>query len=89
MSAMSTTVMSSKGQVVIPEDVREQLGLHSGTRFVVVGDKDVVILKTIQPPSFQDFSALLAKSRAQARRAGLTRADVGAAVERVRRRNRR
>jgi len=43
MKSISTTKMSSKGQVVIPEEIRKKLGLESGSRFMVVGDKDVVI----------------------------------------------
>ena len=46
---LSTTRMSSKGQVVIPEEVRTRLKLRTGTQFVVVGDRDVVILKAIAP----------------------------------------
>ncbi len=41
MSNVSTTKLSSKGQVVIPEDIRKKLNLKTGTRFVVVGDKDI------------------------------------------------
>jgi AbrB family looped-hinge helix DNA binding protein len=40
MSKLATTKMSSKGQVVIPEDVRSRLGLEAGEQFIVVGDKD-------------------------------------------------
>lgn len=37
------TTMTSKGQLTIPKDVREQLGLEAGTRFyVTVRDKEVV-----------------------------------------------
>ncbi|MFQ5642061.1 MAG: AbrB/MazE/SpoVT family DNA-binding domain-containing protein, partial [bacterium] len=39
--------MSSKGQVVIPENIRKRLQLKTGSQFVVVGDNDVVILKAI------------------------------------------
>ena len=46
MANLATTKMSSKGQVVIPEDIRKRLKLKSGSQFVVVGDKDIVILKT-------------------------------------------
>ena len=45
MANVSTTKMSSKGQVVIPENIRKQLNLKAGAQFVVVGEKDVVILK--------------------------------------------
>jgi antitoxin PrlF len=39
------TTMTSKGQLTIPKDVREQLGLKPGTRFfVTVRDGEVVAL---------------------------------------------
>ena len=55
MESVATTRMSSKGQVVIPESLRQQLGLESGTRFIVMGEDDVIILKTIHTPSMHDF----------------------------------
>lgn len=45
MQSVSTAKMSSNGEVVIPEDIRQRLGLKTGSQFVVVGEKDVVILK--------------------------------------------
>ena len=47
MANISTTKMSSKDQVVIPEAIRKKLGLKSGDQFIVTGNKDVVILKSI------------------------------------------
>jgi AbrB family looped-hinge helix DNA binding protein len=76
--------MSSKGQVVIPEEVRTRLGLESGAQFVVVGDGDVVILKAIQQPSMKEFDSLIKKARGQARASGMKRSDVAAAIGRVR-----
>jgi len=67
--------MSSKGQVVIPEEIRERLGLQSGTQFVVVGDRDMVILKAISAPSMKEFDNLIAQARQQARKSGLKRSD--------------
>ena len=84
MQKLATTKMSSRGQVVIPDAIRKQLGLKPGARFVVVGDKDVVILKTISPPTMKDFHAIIAEARKQARRAGMKRSDIGAAVRSVR-----
>jgi AbrB family looped-hinge helix DNA binding protein len=43
MANLATTRVSSKGQVVIPEDIRKRLKLKSGSRFVVVGKDDVII----------------------------------------------
>jgi len=79
----STTRMSSKGQVVIPEEIRNELGLEAGTQFVVVGDRDVVILKALAPPAMSEFDGLIKEARKQARRAGLTRTDVQKTVKSV------
>jgi AbrB family looped-hinge helix DNA binding protein len=84
MAEIATTKMSSKGQVVIPEDIRRRLGLRRGSQFVVVGERDTVILKTISPPTMGEFDMLIAQARRQARRAGLKRSDVKAAVRNVR-----
>jgi len=86
MATVATTTLSSKGQVVIPEDVRNALGLEPGAQFVVMGDGDVVILKRIETPARTEFRALAAKVRGQARRAGLKAADVQRAIRKVRRR---
>jgi AbrB family looped-hinge helix DNA binding protein len=72
--------MSSKGQVVIPEDIRKRLKLKSGSRFVVVGKDDVIILKTIAPPSMSEFDELVSEARRQAKIAGLKRSDITDAI---------
>lgn len=86
MGSVSTTRMSSKGQVVIPEDVRQRLGLDAGSQFIVLGEDDVVILKMVRPPSLREFDGLVKKARMQAKAAGLTRSGVASAVSAVRKR---
>ena len=84
MQSFSTTTMSSKGQGVIPEDVREVLGLAPGTQFLVIGENDVVILKTISRPSMKDFNSIIRRARRQAKADGLKRSDVPKAIAKVR-----
>ena len=72
---IATTKMSSKGQVVIPETVRQRLGLETGCQFVVLGEKDAVILKTISAPS---------KAHKAAKKAGLQSRDISEAIAKVR-----
>ena len=84
MANVATTKMSSKGQVVIPEDIRKRLNLKTGTQFVVVGDKDVVILKSITPPSIEDFDSLIVDARKKGKQAGLEKADIKDAILKVR-----
>jgi AbrB family looped-hinge helix DNA binding protein len=84
MPNVATTRMSSKGQVVIPEDIRNQLNLKAGSQFIVVGKDDMVILKAISPPAMEDFDTLIATARRQARKTGMKRCDVAAAISRAR-----
>ena len=76
--------MSSKGQVVIPEIIRKNLDLKPGTQFMVLGEKDVVILKCITPPSMQDFDELILKARQAAKKAGLKKSDIAEAIRAAR-----
>ncbi len=84
MAPLATTKMSSKGQIVIPEDIRKRLGLKPGTQFVVVGQNDVVILKTITQPSMTEFDQLISEARKQAKKAGMKKADITSALQKVR-----
>ncbi len=79
---VETVKMSSKGQIVIPQDVREELHAHTGTVFAVVGSKDTIVLKKIATPSKEDLIkelgvfAKIAKKRLQ--RKGITEKDLQA-----------
>lgn len=84
MAEVSTTRLSSRGQVVIPEEIRRRLGLEPGAQFVVVGDADTVVLKRIEAPSLAEFDTLVSRARKAAKNAGLGRKDVAAAIRRVR-----
>jgi hypothetical protein len=50
-----------------------------------MGDRDVVILKTIAAPARNEFAAVAARARRQARDAGLHVSDIARAVRKVRR----
>ncbi|MDE1854076.1 MAG: AbrB/MazE/SpoVT family DNA-binding domain-containing protein [Thaumarchaeota archaeon] len=55
---MQFTKASSKGQVVIPTRIRKRLDIKEGSIFAVAADRDVIILKKIDP----DLSAADLKS---------------------------
>jgi AbrB family looped-hinge helix DNA binding protein len=84
MAIVSTTKMSSKGQVVIPEDIRKKLKLKTGAKFVVVGDRDVIIFKNISPPALDEFDDLIAEARKKAKQVGLKKSDISEAIKEVR-----
>ena len=84
MANIATTKMSSKGQVVIPENIRKKLKLKAGAQFVVMGENDIVILKSISPPSLDEFDSLIAKARKQGKQAGIKKSDITDAISKVR-----
>ena len=84
MTNVATTKLSSKGQVVIPEDIRKKLHLKAGAQFVVIGDNDVVILKNISPPTMSEFDDLITKARKSAKQLGLNKTDIKQAIAKAR-----
>ena len=40
--------LSSKGQLVIPKNIREEMGLSQKDKFVLVNDRDTIIVKRLQ-----------------------------------------
>lgn len=52
---IETTKMSSKGQIVIPQDIREEIKAKEGTIFAILSSNDTIILKKIETPSKEDL----------------------------------
>lgn len=84
MENLEVTSMSSRGQIVIPLAVRQELNLVEGTKFVVIGEGDTLLLKKIGMPSFKNFDKLIAKTQAFAKKKGLKQEDVELAIKRAR-----
>ena len=84
MTPLATTQLSSKGQIVIPEEIRKKLKLKPGSKFVVVGGEGTVVLKEIRQPSMAEFDALIKEARQQARRARITQGDIKQAIKSAR-----
>jgi len=81
---LATTRMSSKGQVVIPEALRHQLGLATGVQFLVLGHGDTVMLKVIHAPSEDEFRAAQKRLQQNAKAAGRKPSDVAKVIAEVR-----
>ena len=84
VETLEVTTMTSRGQVVIPQNIRDALHLSKGVKFIVVGDNDTVVLKRIQSPSVEELKSLLTRSRAFAKKQKLKKSDVNAAISRAR-----
>ncbi|MEI8011857.1 MAG: AbrB/MazE/SpoVT family DNA-binding domain-containing protein [Candidatus Omnitrophota bacterium] len=84
MITETTTKLSSKGQIVIPEILREQLKLKTGDVFLVYGKDNTIVLKTATPPTIDEFDAIVEETQNYARKAGLKPSDITSAIKKVR-----
>ncbi len=84
MENIEITSISSRGQVVIPQAVRDKLSLHEGEKFVVIGEDDTIVLKKLEMPSFKGFDKLLERTREFAKGKKIKPEDVDEAVKRAR-----
>ena len=75
-SEVQITTTSPKGQVVIPQEIRQQMRIESGTKFAVYGKGDTIIFKRVEMPTVKDFERLAIFGREFARKKGIKEKDV-------------
>jgi AbrB family looped-hinge helix DNA binding protein len=56
---MTTTVVTTKGQIVIPSEIRRKLNIKKGTKLYVEERGDEIILKPITPEYFKKIAGIL------------------------------
>ena len=74
--------MSSKGQLVVPKDIREELELKESERFAAIKVKDGVFFKKIDIPDIsKEFKELANETEKEFKKKGIARKDVEEAVK--------
>ena len=77
---IETIKMSSKGQIVIPQNIRNGMHAAEGTMFAVVGSDDTIILKKIQTPSKEEIlkklKVMAKEGRKRAEKLGIKEKDI-------------
>ena len=73
---IQVTTTSPKGQVVIPQEIRDKLKIEPGTKFAVYGRTDVIIFKRLELPTADDFEELVKFGRNFAKKKGIKKEDV-------------
>ncbi len=85
---IETVRMSSKGQIVIPQDIREGMHADEGTLFVAVGVGDTIILKKIETPSkeelIKELGIMAKEGRARLEKMGIKETDIPEIVHKSR-----
>lgn len=70
------TTMSPKGQVVIPQSIREKLKIKAGEKFAVYGKDDTLMFKKIEMPTVEEFEKLVDWGVDFAKKKGIKPKDV-------------
>ncbi len=81
MVEASTTKISSKGEIVIPANVRKAANLKKGEKILAIAIDDTVVLKKIVDKSFEET---LKPVWRRVRQMGLSEEDVDALIEEAR-----
>ena len=81
---MEITKASSKGQVVIPQKIREDMKIKEGTAFIVVSDRDTICFKKIQEPKMKSWAEIAKPFREAAKKSGFTKGDLDRTIAEVR-----
>lgn len=83
---LAITKTSVKGQLVIPQKIRQELGIKEGQLMLVYAAGDRIIMKKVEAPEPGLFSMLAESIRARAKERKITRRDVERAITEIRRR---
>ena len=85
---VETIKMSTKGQIVIPQSIREELGLGEGSIFAVASSRDSIVLKKMKKPSteqiIRNLKRIATEGTKNAKRLGIREEDVPDMIHRLR-----
>lgn len=81
MENVEITSVSSRGQIVIPQSLRNRMKIREGEKFVVIGEDNTIVLKKLEVPSFSGIDKLLKKTREFAKKKGIKESDVKEAIK--------
>jgi bifunctional DNA-binding transcriptional regulator/antitoxin component of YhaV-PrlF toxin-antitoxin module len=82
--SVDVLTVSSKGQVVLPINMRRALSIVEGAKLAAYAIGDTIMLKPISVPTEEDFHSFLDEAQAWAEASGLDESDVAAAITDVR-----
>ena len=75
--ALDFTRLSEKGQIVIPSEMRKKMKLKGGTRFVILGQEDTIVLRRVEiSVEKRALRKTLLRFRGVAERSGLSGIEI-------------
>lgn len=89
--SIEITKMTSKGQVVIPQDIRESKGLVDGEKFLVYDIDDSIILKRVKnlekAKDREEFDKVFKSMWKTSKARGVTKKDIARQIKDYRKEN--
>ncbi len=82
--SVEVLTVSSKGQVVLPVEMRKELSIEYGDKLAAYASGGVIMLKRIEIPSEKDFMAKMDEAQEWAQTVGMTEDDITEAIKAVR-----
>ena len=73
--------ISSRGQICIPNDIREEMNLKEGSKILFILSDDSLLIKKITTQTFKEITEPLKES---AKKAGMKESDVSDVVHKFR-----
>ena len=77
--------IGERGQIVIPQSLRDEMSLRKGDKFMVLQRGDMLIFKKLRAPSLEDFENLLKRSHSHASKHNFIEDDLQESIKRARR----
>ncbi len=79
--AVEVLSVSSKGQIVLPMEMRKKMDIGAGAKLAAYALGDIIMLKPIDVPTENDFRKSLDEAQAWAKEAGYKESDVNDIVK--------
>jgi len=80
--SLDFTRLSEKGQVVIPSEMRKKMKLKEGTRFVILGLEDTIVLRRVQlSAEKRALRKTLTRFRTVAQKSGFSGTEIERMIE--------
>lgn len=82
---VAVTKMSSNGQVVISSDIRKALGLSPGDKFLVIGEENGILLRSLKEEDIkQEIEQLLSDIGEEVETSDISKEDVAEEIHEYR-----
>ena len=79
--AVDVLSVSSKGQIVLPMEMRKKMDIEAGSKLAAYAVGDMIMLKMINIPTESDFKKSLDEAAMWAKKAGYKENDVNDIVK--------